>query len=218
MSGQDFLRSSLRVQADKDLLPVYFERGYLKAAFSDPQPKVVQNNPPETLIDVTFNVDPGHQYNATDIQLEGCKAFPAEKLRERIHQKTGQAANSVQLNQDLEAIKKLYGTRGYMAASIKAAPELDDAQSAVKYLLQIQEGDIFTMGDLDIRGLDKRETNRLFTAWKLLGGDPYDASYPQRFLKESAKDLGEWKISINESLNDKEKTVDVTLRFEPNPH
>ena len=73
------------------------------------------------------------------------------------------------------------------------------------------------MGDLDIRGLDKRDTNRLFTAWKLLTGDPYDSGYPQRFVQQSAKDLREWKISINESLNDKEKTVDVTLRFEPNP-
>jgi hypothetical protein len=52
----------------------------------------------------------------------------------------------------------------------------------------------------------------------LLGGDIYDSSYPQRFLQQSAQDLmGEWKISINESLDDKDKAVDVTVRFEPNP-
>jgi outer membrane protein assembly factor BamA len=220
ISGQDFVRSSLRMQSDKDLLPIYFERGYLKAAFSDAQTRVVQDKPQETLVDVTFNVDPGRQYKATEIQLVGNKVFPIEKIRELVHQQPGQPANAVQLNHDLEAIKKLYGTRGYLAAAIQATPEMDDAQSTVRYLLEIKEGDVFTMGDLDIRGLDKRETNRLFTAWKLLAGDPYDSSYPQRFLKESAKDLGDWKITINESLNDrdKEKSVDVTLRFEPNQH
>ena len=220
ISGQDFVRSSLRMQSEKDLLPIYLERGYLKAAFSDAQTKVVQDNPQETLVDVTFNVDSGRQYKATEVQLAGNKVFRIDKIREFVHQQPGQPANAVQLNHDLEAIKKLYGTRGYMAAAIQATPEMDDAQSTVRYQLEIKEGDVFTMGDLDIRGLDKRETNRLFTAWKLLAGDAYDSSYPQRFLKESAKDLGDWKISINESLNDrdKEKTVDVTLRFEPNQH
>ena len=217
MSGQEFLRSSLRVQADKDLLPVYLERGYLKAAFADAQPKIGQDSPQETLVDVTFNVDTGRQYNVSELQLRGYKAFPPEKLRVLIRQPLGQPANANQLKSDLEAIKKLYGTRGYMVTSVLATPEIDDAQSTVKYQVSIDEGSVFTMGDLDIRGLDKRGTNRLFTEWKLLTGDPYDSSYPQRFVQQSAQDLGGWKISISESLNDKEKTVDVTLRFEPNP-
>jgi outer membrane protein assembly factor BamA len=217
ISGQEFLRSSLRVQADKDLLPVYLALGYLKAAFADAQPKVVQDSPQETLVDVNFNVDTGRQYKVSEMQLTGYKAFPVEKLRVLIHQQLGQPANANQLKSDLEAIKKLYGTRGYMAASVLATPEIDDDQSTVKYQISIDEGTVFTMGDLDIRGLDKRDTNRLFTEWKLLTGDPYDSGYPQRFVQQSAKDLGEWKISIHESLNDKEKTVDVTLRFEPNP-
>ena len=217
MSGQEFLRSSLRVQADKDLLPVYLERGYLQAAFADAQPKIVQDSPQETLVDVTFNVDTGRQYKVSELQLTGYKAFPPEKLRVLIHQQLGQSANANQLKSDLEAVKKLYGTRGYMVTSVLASPEIDDAQSTVKYQISIDEGNVFTMGDLDIRGLDKRDTNRLFTEWKLLTGDPYDSGYPQRFVQQSAKDLGEWKISINESLNHKEKTVDVTLRFEPNP-
>jgi outer membrane protein assembly factor BamA len=218
MLDEEFLRSTLRIQADKDLLPIYLERGYLKAAFSEIQPKVVRESPPEVNVAVTFAVDPGRQYKTTDIQLSGNQAFPSDKLRQLIHQQLGQPANAVQLENDLAAIKKLYGTRGYMAASTQALAETDDAQSTVKYLLQIQEGGIFQMGDLDIRGVDKRAMGRLFTDWKLLAGDTYDSSYPQRFLKEAASDfLGEWNITINESLNEKDKTVDVTLRFEPKP-
>jgi outer membrane protein assembly factor BamA len=218
MLDEEFLRSTLRIQADKDLLPIYLERGYLKAAFSEIQPKVVRESPPEVTVGVTFAVDPGRQYKTTEIQLSGNQAFPNDKLRQLIHQQLGQPANAVQLENDLAAIKKLYGTRGYMAASTQALAETDDAQSTVKYMLQVQEGGVFQMGDLDIRGVDKRAMGRLFTDWKLLAGDTYDSSYPQRFLKEAASDfLGEWNITINESLNDKDKTVDVTLRFESKP-
>jgi outer membrane protein assembly factor BamA len=218
MLDEEFLRSTLRIQADKDLLPIYLERGYLKAAFTEIQPKVLRESPPEVNVGVTFNVDPGRQYKTTDIHLSGNQVFASDKLRELIHQQLGQPANAVQLENDLAAIKKLYGTRGYMAASTQARAETDDAQSTVKYLLQIQEGGVFQMGDLDIRGVDKRAMGRLFTDWKLLAGDTYDSSYPQRFLKEAANDfLGEWNITINESLNDKDKTVDVTLRFKPKP-
>jgi outer membrane protein assembly factor BamA len=218
MLDEEFLRSTLRIQADKDLLPIYLERGYLKAAFSEIQPKVVRESPPEVTVGVTFAVDPGRQYKTTEIQLSGNQAFPSDKLRQLIHQQLGQPANAVQLENDLAAIKKLYGTRGYMAASTQALAETDDAQSTVKYMLQVQEGGVFQMGDLDIRGVDKRAMGRLFTDWKLLAGDTYDSSYPQRFLKEAASDfLGEWNITINESLNDKDKTVDVTLRFESKP-
>jgi outer membrane protein assembly factor BamA len=218
MLDEEFLRSTLRIQADKDLLPIYLERGYLKAAFTEIQPKVVLESPREVTVDVSFAVDPGRQYQTTRIRLSGNQAFPSDKLREIIHQQLGQPANAVQLENDLAAIKKLYGTRGYMAASTQALAETDDAQSTVKYLLQIQEGGVFQMGDLDIRGVDKRAMGRLFTDWKLLAGDTYDSSYPPRFLKEAASDfLGEWNITINESLNDKDKTVDVTLRFESKP-
>jgi outer membrane protein assembly factor BamA len=217
LPGQDYLRSTLSVQADKDLLPVYLERGYLKAAFGDAQPKIVEDSSKETVVDVTFPVDPGHQYKATEIQFSGYKAFPVEKLRELIHQQLGQPTNAVQLASDLEAMKKLYGTRGYMAASVQATPEMDDAQSTVKYLLEFHEGDVYKMGELEIRGLDSRATARLVERWKLRGGDPYDSSYPKRFLDESANELPrhvEWNIAIHESLNEKDKTVDVTLRID----
>ena len=132
----------------------------------------------------------------------------------------GQPANAVQLDSDIEALKKLYGTRGYMAASIRPDPETDDANSTVKYLLQIQEEDVYSMGDLEIRGLDSRITTRLQDEWKLRGGDPYDSGYPKRFLDQADKAISlmaDWNVSIRESLNHAEKTVDVTLRCYPKP-
>ena len=220
LQGADFLRSILRTQEDKNFLPVYLERGYLKAAFGDAQAKIVQDSPQETMVDVTFPVDPGRQYKLTAIDLAGNKSFLADTLRPLIHAQLNQPANAVQLETDIEAMKRLYGTRGYMAASIQPKPEMDDANSTVKYLLQIQEGDVYAMGDLEIRGLDSRTTARLQDEWTLRGGDPYDSGYAKRFLEQADKEIslmGDWNASVRESLNHEEKTVDVTLRFDPKP-
>jgi outer membrane protein assembly factor BamA len=219
LQGQEYLRSMLQIQAEKNLLPIYLARGYLKAAFADTQAKVAQENPQETIVDVEFPVDPGRQYKLTQIQWSGNTVFPAEKLQPLIRLQIAQYANAVQLGDDLEAVQKLYGTRGYLAAHIRSNPQTDDTQSTVGYQLQVHEGDVYHMGELEIQGLDARTTARLVEGWKLRGGDVYDASYPQQFLNDTNRviPLVSWKISVHNSLNEKDKTVDVTLRFDPKP-
>jgi outer membrane protein assembly factor BamA len=218
LKGADFSRSILRTQEDKNFLSIYLQRGYLKATFGDAQAKVIQETPEETMVDVAFPVEPGRQYKLTAIEMAGYKSFSAENLKPLIHAEIGEPANAVQLDTDIEAVKKLYGTRGFMAISIRPNPEMDDANSTVRYVLHIQEGDVYSMGDLEIRGLDSRTTARLQDDWKLRGGDPYDSGYSKRFLAEADKEislLGDWNVSVRESLNREEKTVDVTLRFDP---
>jgi outer membrane protein insertion porin family len=214
----DYSHSNLHLQAQKLLLPVYLERGYLEATVGDPQPKVVLDTPEETVVDVTFPIGPGRQYMLTGLQLSGYNVFPVEQLRALIHVPMGQPAKPIQIEKDVEAIKKLYGTRGYMAVQIHPKPTLNDADSTVKYLFDFNEGGIYKMGDLEIRGLDSRATGRLAEAWKLRAGDTYDSSYLNRFL-DSLSDLlpGDlWNISFHESLEDKDRLVDVSLHFDLN--
>ena len=219
LPGQEYLRSMLQIQAEKNLLPIYLERGYLKAAFGDTQAKVAQENPQETSVDVEFPVNSGREYKLTQIQWSGNTVFPAEKLQPFIHVQTGQYAHPIQLGNDLEGVQKLYGTRGYVATHIRPIPQMDEAQSTVAYQLQVEEGDVYHMGELEIQGLDARTTARLVVRWKLRGGDVYDASYPQEFLSDTNRviPLVSWKISVHNSLNEKDKTMDVTLRFDPKP-
>ena len=218
LSGQDYSRSRLVLQAEKNFLPVFLERGYLKATVAEPQPRVVEETPEETLVDVTFPVAPGRPYKLSAIQLSGNKdVFPAEKLRELIHLQPGQAANAVQADQDVEALKKLYGTRGYMGVQIRPAAEMNDADSTAKYVFQFQEGSLYKMGDLEIRGLDSKATERMVSAWRLLPGQTYDSGYAKLFLDSiiGLYPAEQWKLTVRETAEDQDKIVDVSLRFDP---
>jgi outer membrane protein assembly factor BamA len=218
LKGVEYSRSVMMVQAEKNLLPVYLSRGYLRASFGDSTAKVAEQVPDEILVDVTFPVLAGKQYKVTGLQVAGASAFSQDKVRQLIHQQVGEPANAVQLDADMNAIRQLYETRGYMEAAVKATPEIDDSQSAVQYQLQVQEGDVFKMGDLDIRGLDSRTTARLVDSWKLTGNDVYNNAYLKQFVQDALKQvnaMGDWKVAIHESVNEKDKTVDVSLRFDP---
>ena len=217
LSRQDYSRSRLVLQAEKNFLPVFLEHGYLKAKVAEPQPKVVEETPDETSVDVTFPVTPGRQYKLSELRLLGYKeVFTVENLRQMIHLKLDQPADTVQADRDIEALKKLYGTRGYMGVQISLTPEINDADSTVKLVFAFKEGSIYKMGDLEVRGLDSKATERIGADWKLLPGQTYNSDYPGQFLKSIAGTFPaeQWKITVHETPEDQDKVVDVSLRFD----
>src|SRR5207245_9431279 len=109
---------------------------------------------------------------------EGSRALKADKLPGMVPAQLGQTINAEQLRTDLDAIQKFYGTRGFMLATVKPVPEFDDAANSVAYKLEVNEGDVFHLGDLDIQGLDAKTVDRLREAWTLREADPYDATFP----------------------------------------
>jgi outer membrane protein assembly factor BamA len=217
LPGQEFLRTKMGPQEKFNLLPVYLARGYLKASFSEAQAKIAEDGP-RTLVDVSFPVAPGKQYQLTSIQWQGNAVFPVEKLQELVHLKAGEPANAVQLTDDIEAVRKLYGTKGYLFARVDAAPQMDEAQSTVKYQLNVAEGDLYRMGDLELDGLDPDASKKMAAQWQMKKGDPYDNSYLARFFSIMYRDVGlrrPYSVVRKESINQQDKTVSVALHFMP---
>jgi outer membrane protein assembly factor BamA len=206
------------------LLPIYHERGYLKTACAPPQPKVVRpaaselldNKQPPTFVDVTFPVTPGIQYKLTRWEWSGNQEIPTETLQPLLHAKVGQTANTVELEDDLRAAQEVYGSRGYVTATINANAQFDDAAGTVAYQFEVLEGPIYHMGELEFRGIDNNLTARLRAAWKLRPGDVYDATYLQQFLPKARKLLPaslDWEVTTHVTAITRDKTVDVDLQY-----
>ena len=104
-----------------------------------------------------------------------------------------------------------------MGVQIHPAPETNDADSTVKYVFEFKEGSIYKMGDLEVRGLDSKATERIGADWKLLPGQTYNSGYPGQFLDSIADTYpaDQWKITLHETPEDQDKVVDVSLRFDP---
>ena len=215
--GQEYLRTKMLPQEKFSLLPVYLARGYLKASFSSTLTKIVEDGP-RTVVDVSFPVTPGTQYKLSGIQWQGNTIVPVDKLQELIHLKPGEPANAVQLSNDLDAAKKLYGSKGYLFARVDPVPTTDDAQSSVSYQLNVSEGDLYRMGDLELDGLDADASQKMVAQWQMKRGDPYDNTYLRRFFSIMYRDVGlrrPYNVVPKESVNPQDKTVSVALHFMP---
>jgi len=103
------------------------------------------------------------------------------------------------------------------AANVRVESRPDDSRLTVQYVVRISEGDVYRMGDLKIHGLDSRATARLENNWTLRPGDVYDSSCPGRFVEQAYKEIGDWNTSVRESVDEKDRTVDVAVRFDPRP-
>jgi outer membrane protein assembly factor BamA len=221
LAGREYSRSLLLIQASKNFLPVFLAHGYLKAAFAEAQAKVVDestgdDNQERTNVDATFQIEPGRQYKLASLEWSGNKALSVDQLQPLVHLQAGQPANAVKLNADVEAIEKLYGTRGYVTVKVHPTPQFKETESTVSYRLEVREGDVYHMGEIEIQGLDDRDARQALAKWSLPKGDIYDSSYAKRFLDDAFKTalLDErWNVRVSEDPDLKEKTVDVTLRF-----
>jgi outer membrane protein assembly factor BamA len=125
-------------------------------------------------------------------------------------------ANTVKLADNLKDIQKLYGSRGYVSASITPEAEFDDAAATVVLRLEVNEGAVYHMGELEFRGLDNSLTAKLRNAWKIRPGEVYDATYLTEYLPAAHKLLPanlDWEVEPHVTANVRDKTVDVDLIY-----
>jgi outer membrane protein assembly factor BamA len=222
LSGLEYSRDRFTTSAQRELLPIYNAHGYLKASFGAPQPRVVMADkyPDEprnlTLVDVTVAVTPGQQYKLDRVEWSGNREIPTDILQSMVPAKPGQPANTVQLADDLASVKTLYGSRGYITASIKPEALFDDAAGTVAIRLNVNEGYVYRMGDIEFRGIDNSLTAKLRNAWKIRQGEVFDATYLNQYLPEAQKLLParlDWDIAPHVTANLRDKTVDVDFQL-----
>jgi outer membrane protein assembly factor BamA len=216
LENREYTRSAVTTFADKELLPYYLSRGYLKASFGPPQPRVAQQVEDDTMLEVTLPLAQGRVYQLGGVQWSGNKSVPTEQLQNLFHLPLNQPANGVQLDSALREAEQLYGAQGYVKTTVKPAPQFDEAKGTVTYDLQVHEGDLYKMGELEIRGLDSKTTSQLIEKWTIRQGTPYDATYSKRFIEEAWKLLPsrvDWNVSAHEAVDDREKVVDISLVY-----
>ncbi len=216
LMGAAYVRSALAQVAQINFLPICLQRGYLKASFASSEARVVEQSEDQVQVDAILPLTSGKVYSTSSVEWSGNAVLPAEDLQRLLHLPVGQPADAVRLAKDLEDVGKLYRTKGYMNAHITPKPLLDDDKSTVRYDLAVVEGAQFKMGELEIIGLDSQAKAHMEAAWKLREGQPYNGEYPKKFLDDTTRFLPSgvhWGVSIHEAVNEKDKTVDVTLRF-----
>jgi outer membrane protein assembly factor BamA len=217
--GTDYDQSFVSDFAANNISPLYWERGYLQVVFGDPRAVLTQEDAPGTSVAVTIPVREGARYRLAEIHWSGNQAFASTDLDKYIRLHSGELANAVELQRNLEGVQGAYAARGFLHVTLQARPTLAVATRTVTYELQVHEGDLYRMGKLEITGLDSSHTLALKKHCQLQTGDPYDKDYWHTFISARGRYLPQtsrgWTIGFRQSINESTKTVDVTISFAP---
>jgi len=211
--GTPFSRDHFRQLLDNQVRPLYDAKGMIRVAFPlftiEPAPKVKG-----VLVHVT--VEEGPIYNLGKLALEGADSdyLDAAKL------KPGTVANFDDMNEAMASVKSQMKRNGYLEVSGTLDRKIDDKAHTVDVLMKMTPGPQYLMGKLTITGLDLNSEPVVRKLWIVEEGKPFNALYPDYFLKRIREDglfdgLGTTKPLVDR--NDATHVVDVTLVFGRSP-
>ena len=215
--GTPYSEVSLRAFLDSSVRPLYESRGRLSVKF----PNIETH--PSLLADglaVVVIVDEGPSYSLGDVKLTGVSYADSDEMQKVANLKSNDIADLNAVKAGLDRVLAKYHGKGYLRASGKIDRAIDDKDRKVNVEMAIDPGPQFTMGKLEILGLDASSEPEIRKMWKLAAGAPFEPDYPAAFLddiraKQIFENLGKTLPETN--IDEKTHAVDVKLYFSKAP-
>jgi outer membrane protein assembly factor BamA len=210
--GVSYTEPRLRLLLDSQIRPLYEARGMIRVSF--PKVETAPANDVEGVI-VTVEVEQGPVYKLDRVRFTGAEDS-LDQPSQLANLKTNQAVNFDDVKAAQERIRVSLRRQGFLQAGSKVERAVDDKERMVSLTFEIDPGPRFTMGQMNIVGLDIESEPTIRKMWGLGAGKPFNPDYPDHFLSR-VKDGGVFdnlKNTRSESkVNANEHTVDVTLYF-----
>lgn len=216
---QRYSRSSAMSYVALALTPVYLQRGYLRVRFLELSATLEEGAGNENSGGVVISqpVEEGLVYDWEQAIWEGHNTFTDTQLNAMVAMKQGELANMLRIEDGWKAVRKGYGTRGFIDAEVRVAPRFDDAKRRVTFQATVSKGQQFLMGNLIVQGVPLHVGEQMNRAWELKPGQVYNASYIDEFLKNAGLNvLRRSRVAVREiklliSPSRQHLTVDVTI-------
>lgn len=210
--GTPFFEPNFRFLLENQVRPYYDAVGRLRASW-----KRITAEKAEGIfgVVVTVEVDEGPVYRLEKIQLRGTP-FSDEELQEIGQFKVGEPAGMSEIGQGVERILDRLREKGHMKASYKASRRLYDDRQSVEVFVDVDPGPVYTMGRLQIKGLDLESEPVIRKLWAIKPGEPYRGGYAESFVQRiRAMDLFDFLSEIRHEVkvDEKSHSVDVLLTF-----
>jgi Surface antigen variable number repeat len=203
--------------ADTIVGRLWGDEGYLRARVTL-VPEMLSRDSDGQHVALRIHVDEGHQFFLGDVKFRTADPavaliFHGEQLRSLIPLKHGDLFAAEIIRESLDAMRHLYGSHGYVDASMEPQLDVDDEHRRVNLTIQIDQQKQYRIRKIEVLGLDPA-TEAILRAM-MRSGDVFDVDTLNRFLEENRSGL-----PIDASMRDvdlrrdvKNGTVDVAFNF-----
>ncbi|MGB1874656.1 MAG: outer membrane protein assembly factor BamA [Akkermansiaceae bacterium] len=188
-----FITKSGRIDAtklDEDLdriLDYYRNRGYLRATASVSR-EVVEGD----RVDLVITINEGARFTVAGVGFGKMTVFTQEDLMPALSLLAGDSYSITKMRDDIQMIRKYYGSKGYADASV--SPDIQDVTAtSVTITYRIVEGGRYRVGKVTIEGNDKTQDRVIRRELPMQPGD---------YLNSVEMDLSRTKLRNMRYFND----------------
>jgi outer membrane protein assembly factor BamA len=188
--------------------------GYLQAKVRT-ETSVLNADPAEQQVSLRFRVSEGQEYRLGEIQFANTHVFPARELRNQFPLHDGDVFNMAKIRQGLEASRRLYVSVGYINFVADPDLQIDKTSKRVSVTLEIEEGEQFRVGSVDVLGLSPENSDTLVI--RLKPGDIFRQNLIEEFYKDNKSvipgDASLWKnTEINQDNTNRTAAIVFDFR------
>ena len=193
---------------------VYFDNGYIKAIVAEPEITV---DKPQKGMTIKMQISEGDQYRLSSIDFAGNKVYDRETIQKRIKLVPNVIFRKSLLEKDMRSISDLYSENGYALVSVVPDLSPDDSNKTVAVKLNIDEGDKYRIGRIEISGNTKTRDKVIRREIRLAEGDTFDSSKLKRSY-ERINNLGFFDtVEMVPKPKYEEKAVDLDVKVKERP-
>lgn len=161
-------------QIDEDLKRL--QEFYQKNGYIDMQVKDVSTEDlGEDRIKLKITVFEGIKYQTGSVQIQGNTLYDTPRIMNTITMKEGSVFSPQGLQADIQAIKDLYGTDGYIDAEVVPTRQANIERGRMDIVLTIKEGAQSFVEKVVIQGNDRTKDKVLRREMALAPGEVYDS-------------------------------------------
>ncbi|MGL5626284.1 MAG: outer membrane protein assembly factor BamA [Candidatus Rhabdochlamydia sp.] len=130
----------------------------------------------EGKIILIISTEKGSIFHFNDIQFEGNELFSNQEIEKLFLIHKGDVYSPEKLRKTLQAIKNLYGRKGYLEANVQAEAQPCATDSAYNISFHIEEGKQYRIGMIRIYGNTCTQTHVLLRESLLVPGETFDSA------------------------------------------
>lgn len=167
--------------AKEKIQTLYESRGYSEAIVIPTLVENVDNN----TVSIDFEIKENKQIIVTEIGFEGNESISSDILKKQLTSKvksffTNGYFSAPNVAKDIQALNSYYNENGYIQNKIsgptKEVISEEDTKQRVKLVYQIEEGNVWEFGKLNISGNTVFSTEEIMSEVSLKEGDIFDST------------------------------------------
>lgn len=167
-------------------------RGYFKALADEAEISSARDG--GVGADVRVKVNEGRQYRLGEIRVQKATVFSSSTLRNLFHLQRGELFNAEKVGRGIEAMRELYGTRGYVNFVATPIPMIDESRGTIDLVVDVDEGKPLDFGKLYLEGIEPYTgaVQALMNSWKPFEGKRFNSAELRRWFAENRST---WRVT-----------------------